>query len=489
MRAVTAETTRREYLRGVAHNNELGLYETVRRNSDFFVGRQWEGVNAGDLPKPVFNFIKRSVVYAVQSLSASSLRMTASFPGGEEAKLSDAVTREFDSIFEQNNLVTGFADFLRNAAVHGDACMTARWDADAANSRGGRGAIVAELVDNDRVFFGSPASADVEDQPYIIISRREMIGKARSVGAKNGVPPDAILPDEDAAELPRELRDDDARVTVLLRFWKSEETKTVWCCECCRDVMLRKPWDTGLTRYPLIWLPWDDMRDSYHGQALVTALIPNQIFVNKLFAMSMLSLISMAHPKIVYDRTRIAKWDNRAGAAIPMLGGDVGSVARVIEPAHLSPQVAQFIDLTISYSQTLMGATPAALGEVRPDNSSAIVALQKASALPNELTRQRLYRCVEDFGRILIDMQSEYYGKCSFDGETVDFTRLKSLGASLRLDVGSAAYWSEYAMVATLDNLLTQGRIDFVEYLERLPDAHLPGKKALLEKARAAKEL
>ena len=79
-------------------------------------------------------------------------------------------------------------------------------------------------------------------------------------------------------------------------------------------------------------------------------LIPNQIFINKLFAMSMISLMTTAYPKIVYDKTRVPKWDNRVGAAIGINGGDVNSVAKIIDPAQISPQIAQFIQLAIDYT-------------------------------------------------------------------------------------------------------------------------------------------
>ena len=222
---------------------------------------------------------------------------------------------------------------------------------------------------------------------------------------------------------------------------------------------------------------------------MITGLIPNQIFVNKLYAMSMISLMTTAYPKVVYDRTRIAKWDNRVGAAIPVAGGDVSTVARIIDPAQISPQIAQFIQLAVRETQSNLGATSVALGEAKPENTSAIIALQKASAVPNELTRHNLYRCLEDLGRIYLDFMSGYYGARIPDGGTpddaVDFSALSRIGVSLRLDVGASSYWSEIAAVQTLDNLMAAGKIDMVDYLERLPEGYIAGKQELLEKLRA----
>ena len=59
---------RAEYQRATAYKQRIGLYETVRQNENFFLGRQWEGVNAPDLEKPVNNIIRRIVTYAIAQI-------------------------------------------------------------------------------------------------------------------------------------------------------------------------------------------------------------------------------------------------------------------------------------------------------------------------------------------------------------------------------------------------------------------------------------
>ena len=235
---------------------------------------------------------------------------------------------------------------------------------------------------------------------------------------------------------------------------------------------------------------WDYVQDCYHGQAMITGLIPNQIFVNKLFAMSMISLMTLAYPKIVYDKTKVAKWSNRVGAQIGVNGG-VDNVAKIIDPASISPQISQFIDLAISYTQKFLGATDVALGDTRPDNTSAIIALQRAAATPMELTKQNLLQSIEDMGRIYMEFMAEYYGTRSVEissplqeGEKMvldfDFSTLKEVPCSVDLDAGAASYWSEIAAMQTLDNLLMQGKIDTIEYLKRLPAGQITDREALI---------
>ena len=40
----------RRYERSMQFNTEIGLYDTVRKNENFFIGKQWEGVEANGLP-------------------------------------------------------------------------------------------------------------------------------------------------------------------------------------------------------------------------------------------------------------------------------------------------------------------------------------------------------------------------------------------------------------------------------------------------------
>ena len=61
-----------------------------------------------------------------------------------------------------------------------------------------------------------------------------------------------------------------------------------------------------------------------------------------------------------------------------------------------------------------------------------------------------------------------------------DFSQLKGQWLNTRANVGSAAYYSEIASMHTLDNLLNAERIDFVQYLERLPEYMIPDKEKLI---------
>lgn len=496
----------KEYESGLRFNQGINLYDTVQTNENFFIGKQWEGVKSNGLPTPVFNFLKRVVLFSVANVSTDNLKLHAKpMPGNGQIPsqtldvLSGILNDQFAAIFEQNKMGGLIREFCRNAAVDGDGCLYTWWDSTAETGQMSKGAIRTEVLQNTQVMFGNPNSRDVQSQPYILVERRMLVKEAKKYARENGAgqsDADAIAADEkEAGNIELDQLGGD-KVTVILRMWKDEETGTVHCYECTRSVQIRKEWDLGIDLYPIVWMNWDYVQDSYHGQAMITGLIPNQIFVNKLFAMSMISLMTLAYPKVVYDKTKIAKWSAKVGAAIGVNGG-VDGVAKIIDPASISPQISQFIEVAISYTQKFLGASDVALGDTRPDNTSAIIALQRAAATPMELTKQNLLQCIEQQGRIYTEFEAEYYGTRHVEvdagdmGKVVvqfDFSTLKSVPCSIDLDAGASSYWSEIANMQTLDNLLMQGKIPTSEYLRRLPNGQITDRENLIAITKAAEQ-
>ena len=504
----TPELVYKQFDKGVEFKSGINLYETVTNNENFFIGRQWEGVQSNGLPTPVFNVIRRIILYQVASIASDNIKLSASplstsgAPMEEVERIAQAVNAQFEVIVEQNKLGVLSREFARNSAVDGDGCIYSYFDHDIETGQSAKGSIRTELLENTRVVFGLPTCREVQKQPYIIISRRERVVDVRRKAEGSA---DEIRPDSDEAT-DRLMEKADDMVTVLTKFWRDEDSGKIKAIETTQKAVVRKEWDTGYKLYPLVWMSWDYVQNCYHGEAAVTGLLPNQIFINKLFAMAMLSIMTTAFPKVVYDGTRIAKWDARVGQSIKVNGGDINNVARAIDPAVISPQVYQFIESAISLTKEMSGATDAALGDTRPDNTSAIIALQKASSVPMELTKQHFYQCIDDMGRIWLDLMRENYGtrfvdlsptaeELAFGAPDImrptsfDFKILNDIPLSLKLDVGGSAYWSEIAQVNTLDNLLQQGLITLEEYLQRMPTGYVADSSELIESRRAQQQM
>jgi hypothetical protein len=517
----TYEEINRKFEKAFDFNQQIGLYDTVQVNEDFFVGKQWEGVQSNGLPTPTFNFLKQVVLFQVATITSDNLAMQASplpsvsrYTQAQLERITEILNHQYAAIIERNNIVAKLREFMRNAAVDGDGCMYFYFDPTIENGQMVKGEIVAEVIENTRVHFGNPNCRSVQNQPYIILSRRSLLEDAKHIAKKYeeegvcGMNPDEITADSEKFSNRYDSYTDD-KVTVLSYLYRDRETGTIWCCEATEKGILRKAYDTKYKRYPLIWLNWDYIHDCYHGQAMITGLIPNQKFINKLFAMVGISLLTTAFPKVIYDKNRIRSWDGSVGSAVGV-NGNVDNVAKTIDGATVNPQIAQFMQLCIDKTRSFLGASDVAMGDSRPDNTSAIIALQRAANTPMEMTKQNMRQCLEDAGLIWQDMMSVRYGtrmvevsmKMDEPGkqplgmqmepqeflQPFNFAELRNFPVAIKQDVGASSYWSEMANMQTLDNLLMNHHITLKQYLERLPSGYIAKKQELIRDIEALQE-
>ena len=159
--APTPEKIWREYNAGVDFKNQIDLYETVRNNENFYIGKQWEGVRSNGLPTPVFNFVKRIILFLVASTSTDNIKMAASplspvMGGLDTDAVCSVLNDQFEALFEHNKIGSLIRNFMRNAAVDGDGCFYCWFDPEAETGQRARGTIRVELLENTRVVFGNP---------------------------------------------------------------------------------------------------------------------------------------------------------------------------------------------------------------------------------------------------------------------------------------------------------------------------------------------
>jgi hypothetical protein len=572
------------YEKGRTYNNRLvpNQYRLVNTNIEFFAGNQWlnipETPAMARLPKPVFNIIKRVASLFVASLTSSGAAIRFEPLSSErdpDEKAAEYATAEVANLLEKFQMEYKIREALFDGAQTGDYCAHFWWDPDAAGYGGApdgqRGEIRMELVDGINVMFGNPNTPDVESQPYILIvgrapveSLREEMKKNRDklqadsefefqagTGGKIEIEPDdrtgkalyvylytkvtreqtAVDPLSGEPLLEPETDRDGNPIceeTAGGKRLKMREVKrrvtSVHVTKATRTAVIFEDVDTGLSRYPIAWGNWEKQKNQYHGRALVTGIIPNQIFINTMFAMVMRHLQLLGFPKTVYNADLVGSWSNEIGQAIGVRGLQPGQpisqVAYNLQPADMSNQILSVIDRAMSYTKDCLGATDAQLGSVRPDNTSALMVLQSSAEVPLENTRAGLHRWIEDIGAILLDMMGTYYGVRTIvrsrefkvpviapDGlplidpdsgamavtmitrrvaETFDFDVFKNLFLNLRADVGASSYYSEIAVTQTLDNLRQAGVLDVIQYLERVPDKLIPKKAELIDQLKAA---
>ncbi len=520
-----------EYTKGQTFNQSVDLYDTVERNQRFYMGDQWYEVNAPDLNKPVFNIMKRVISFYTATIVSDDIgvHITPMDDTPQMKVIANVIAAETEKVMERTKCTTMLRSNMQNCAIDGDTCMFVNFDADIETNQDAKGDVDLEIIDNTNIIFGNPYSDNVQKQPYILVVQRLFTDQVRDMAESYGIKDTYnIVPDDERFNTMKSQSD---LTTVITKFWKEKREKTthdkvtgtdsksvtttVHCMKTTQNMVLMEDTDMEYVNYPVAYMSWDKVKNCYHGRSPITGLIPNQIFVNKIYAMCMVYMTNMGFPKIFYDKTKLGKLTNDVTKGISIPNMDMaGKMMDAVKAPDFSNQIIQLIDSTIGYTKDFMGASDAALGELSGsslNNTSAIVAVQQASSVPLELQKLSFYQFVEDVVRSIVDVMACNYGirkvritenqakelGMSPNGTTpegtptypssidVDFSLLRNLNYDIDVEIGQSSYWSEQTQVQTMDNLFDKGIIkNPVTYLEGIPDKYIPNKRKLMEEVK-----
>lgn len=499
-----------QYEKGKEHKRRIGLYETVKKNERFYRGEQWQYGEGKDLPRPVFNIIQRVVNFLVCSIASANVSINftdENLPfaqSGRDAKL----LREGVEILGENTayrwrksgMDRKMMQLLTDAAISGDGVVYCYWDASLRTPQRFEGDIVTELIDNVNVFPSDVNRADIQSQDYIILSGRapveHLIKEARDAGASEEdiakIFPDNEYTAQSGDMAKYELEGgDEAKATYIIKFWR-EHGKVVFEKSTKECVIRRGRTDCRL--YPVAYLNWSPVKNSFHGISPITSLIPNQKFINRAYAMIMKHMTDTAFSKIVYDKSKIPEWSNEVGEAIAAYGGNVADSVSVIGVGKMQDGYMELINSSVNLTKELMGATESALGNLEADNTSAILALQETSRIPLAHIRSAYYQCISDLANIWADMMCAYYPSerlipCyTKDGvkvRNVEFSVLKNDILCAEVEVSEISRFSAASTQSILDKLFNGGHISLSEYVKRLPAGTLSDRDDLIKNTEA----
>ena len=533
-----------EYAAGCNYKAGLGrrgLFEQNKVNERFYIGDQWHGVQASaERPLVRENIIKRIGDYKMSVIGSNPVTVNYTADGvpntvdtqkriakwrGDLAlgvwPTAEPVTAED----EVNLVMTALSDYfrvtserlrfdelksriLRRAYISGTGLLYTYWDdhlqtglyADEARTAPILGDIRCEVLDVENVCFGDPTLDDIQEQPYILVVQRRRLDDIRLEMKRLGRSAQAqdLRPDNTGEEeLP------DGKATVITKFYREwDETGTqsvIRAVRVCGNVVVRPAWSLGVRLYPLAKFHWEPRRRCIYGESEITHLIPNQIAINRMVTASVWAVMMMGIPIMVVNGDVVQqKVTNDPGQVIRVFGSsdDVNSAIRYIQPPNFSPQFDANIASLIRNTMSQAGANDAALGDMNPDNTSAIIALREAATMPMQTMQNRFYAFVEDVARIWAEFWVTQYGPRSLKIEDesgvwylpFDGRRFRDLLISVRADVGASSLWSEAQSVQTLDNLFEHQVIDATQYLSRLPKGTVPNLSGLLRELQQPQE-
>ena len=527
-----------EYAAGCSYKAGLGrrgLFEQCKVNERFYIGDQWHGINASaERPLVRENIIKRIGDYKMSVIGSNPVAVSYSADGvpntldtqeriGQlRAGLAGGLmpTEPITADEEINLVMTALSDYfrvtaerlrfdelkskvLRQAYIAGTGLLYTYWDdrlqtglyADEAHTVPIRGDIRCEILDIENVCFGDPANDNLQEQPYILVAQRRRIDDIRLEMKRLGrsAAAEELKPDDFTAG--GEGDQADGKATVITKFYrewdKTGQTSVIKAVRVCGKVVVRPAWELGVRLYPIAKFEWEPRRRCIYGESEITHLIPNQIAINRMVTASVWAVMMMGIPMMVVNGDVVQqKVSNDPGQVIRVYGSaeDVNSAIRYVQPPNFSPQFDANISSLISNTMSQSGANDAALGNMNPNNTSAIIALREAATMPMQTMQNHFYAFVEEVARIWAEFWVTQYGPRSLKIEDdsgiwylpFDGRRFANVIISVKADVGASTLWSEAQSVQTLDNLFERQVITPLQYLSRLPKGTVPNLSGLL---------
>lgn len=494
---------------------DVNYYQMVSENYEYIKGNQWMGVKSNGLPTPVINILKRVRDYKVSSIMSQQTtaqysieNISSNTKNAEELKLIELVDimNNYAAIkWEKEKMDMLMRECLMDAFTTGDMATYTYWDANTETGQEATGDFHTELIDGVNVLFGNPNCQRVEKQPYIIILGRAVVKDLQEEAKSNGMPKEKYerIAGDDDTEYTAGVRgkqeldrrgDVQGKVTYAIKLWKKDgfvySKKSTKFCDISEEVNL------DVKKYPVAFENWEKVKNSYHGQSEVTGMLPNQRYINKQLAMLMIWMMNNAMGKVAYDKNKIAGWSNQVGVAIPV-NGDIGGAIQQLQSGNLNNGVFELFNLVTSETLQALGVNDVVLGDIKPENTSAIIAVQKQSAVPLENQQSYYNQFIEDQYAIWAEFMLKKYvadrqlpqkvdGEIEYKTFNAELLRDKLINVSI--DVGASSHWSEITSMQTLDQLLQGQFIDFIQYLERIPAGTVPKKQELIEQLKEAQK-
>lgn len=483
---------------GKDYKRRIGLYRTVRQNERFYRGDQWHMIESSNLPRPVFNVVKRVVDYLICSIVPQKVDIVyadETLPYIKDSSHSKTVCRILTNNaryrWERSKMDAKLYRITSDAAISGDGVLYCYWKNDAVGDGSYIGDIQTDVIDNVNLFVADVNKNDIQSQDYIILCGRASVVSLRREARENGIN------EKDVAKIIADKTDDSERsgdysgyelegsdeekATYLIKFWR-EDGKV--CFEkSTRNCVINKV-KTPCSLYPIAYFNWQNTKNSFHGTSPVSAMINNQKYINRAYAMVMKHMSDTAFSKVIYDKSKIPEWSNEVGEAIAAIGtNNVSDAVSVLGVGKLQDDYLQFLSNVVSSTKELSGATETALANVNPQNTSAFLAIQAASQLPLKLVKAALYQCIEDLANIWSDMTLSYFASDRLvpmleeggmlTSEKLSHNDFETAKMRATINIKDASTYSSAITLSVLDKLLDSGYITVEQYLEKIPELNI----------------
>lgn len=442
----------RRYEKGLDYLDTKDLVNRTNRNWNFFLGKQWEGLESDGETLPIINFIHPNILRKVTTVYTNRMAVNYSDMEGRTdlQPVYEALSQMFSAKWEKANEDTLCRRTIKHGGITGDGYQYF----PTGNVED------VQILNNTDILFGNESEPNIQRQPYIIIQERRSVEEVREMARRNGIPEEQvqlIQPDRDTDymvgntdEVQSSDSSDSTKVTLITHMEKKKEpvTEAVWedsdgqrigtqievgerdviyVAKCTKTAMVEEErpikcepsqiqrangkQGRALSLYPVIKFSWEEAPNDARGISQVEYLIPNQILINKTFARRSVITQLMSYPRMAYDSTLISNPDDlmKVGMPIEVSSGGAQSVNQAISylaPAQTNGEPKSLSDDILEITQELSGSGDTTMGNIDLQRvaASAIVAVNDQAQSMHDDTVANLQQFVEDMANLWVEL-------------------------------------------------------------------------------------
>ncbi len=505
------------YQKCVNFMQRRNIYSDTDLNNRMYNGDQWAGLKVEGVEKVQHNFIKPIVKHKVSTITSNLFAINYSPENIENIefiepaqKLCDLLNKKASKTWDKDFMDLKIKKWAKQAAINDEAIAYITYDNHSDDP-------INEIISKNDIMYGNENEDEIQLQPYILIRQRKTIIELQEMARKELIDEELvknIVTDNDTSTVAGDSGKDELEEKCWLITKLYRKNGTIHFTQATKYCDIKKERDTGLALYPVAHFNWDDQEGNARGIGEVRQLIPNQLETNKTAMRRAITIKNIAYPQKIANVSRIKNKSaiNKVGALIEfedpngmVKANDVFSNTQV---AQMSTDSEKFQNELITLSKDLNNAGDATTGNINPESASgkAILAVQNAQNQPLNDQMVGLKSFIEDIARIWFQMWQVYASDGlmiqdevpdQMTGELmpqlvqVPSYILEALSTSVKVDITPRGSFDKYAQELSLENLFTQGKITFEEYVESLDsDSVMPKTKLenIVKKRKEAQE-
>lgn len=491
------------------------IYSDSDLNYRMYNGDQWYGLNIKGIEKIQHNFIKQIVKQKVSNITSNLFAVNYSPENIENTefmemarKCCDLLNKRASKVWDKDFMDKKIKKWAKQSAINDEAIAYVTYDDEEDNP-------INEIISKNDIMYGNENEEEIQLQPYIIVRQRKSVIELQHMAEKQKIDPKivaTIQPDNDTQTIAGDSGKDEVedKCWLITKFYR--KNGTIKFTQATKYCEIKKDRDMGTYLYPFAHFNWEEQEGNARGIGEVRQLIPNQLETNKTAMRRALTTKNISYPQKVVNEDSIVNIQdvNKVGSIIRFR--DKGNlrasdVFMNTTPGQMGVDSEKLQNELITLSKDLANAGVATTGNINPESASgrAILAVQQAQNQP--LTEQLigLKSFIEDIARIWFEMwQVNATEGLIIENETVDSTGNKSvemievppyvldaLSTSVKVDITPKGAFDKYAQELSLENLFTNGKISFEEYVDSLDaDSVMPKVKLvnIVKKRREAQE-